>query len=311
MKTVVLCSRLLFDDSSQCVRDVLASGAASDSDVLGLVCMDSSLVAAPPVPVIPDGEASALALETAERVLVGPGVPGYLVDALVPPETDIVRVDPLAVPVRPSFDFGSSHDPSDIRAASSLEGSVILYCDDVEMDRNPFAAVQATRSLVDRGLNWVLLLEGDGAAMPDLHRYAEQILPRGRVRFLGPRPDIQNALAVADVLVSPAVRACVGRDVVLAAMMRRPVVSTGVQAMSNRVRGGVAVRPAVDSTGPLHLERLTQQDVAERVGEAMADAILAAGPTDCDAESLQRDFEEACRTLFFGRDSGEDHARAG
>jgi glycosyltransferase involved in cell wall biosynthesis len=108
----------------------------------------------------------------------------------------------------------------------------------------------ATRSLVDQGVNLLLIIVGDGELRDQLRDQCERLELGSRVRLLGARSDIAELLAGFDVFVMSSVTEGYSLALVEACAAALPCVATDVGGNTEIVRDRMSglVVPAGDPT---------------------------------------------------------------
>ena len=98
--------------------------------------------------------------------------------------------------------------------------------------------IRAAGELIRRGERFFLVLLGDGELRGDLEQLAVSLGIAGQVRFLGWRPDVARVLAACDLFCFPSHNEGMGKALVEAMAMGKPIVASNIGGIRNIVRPG-------------------------------------------------------------------------
>lgn len=161
------------------------------------------------------------------------------------------------------------------------EQRVVACFGDLITRNNPWAVIQAIKALNhergDGDPEYVGVLIGEGNNVPEIRQYSDRLLRQdGPVRFLGGRTDIGDLLAAVDVVLAPAVGRSAGHSVLDALAVGVPVVATPVGVAADpAIKDAIILVPRAieNADGPIPPMQLEQEELAERIGTAYAEAI--------------------------------------
>ncbi|MFH1885241.1 MAG: glycosyltransferase family 4 protein [Pseudomonadota bacterium] len=166
------------------------------------------------------------ALLAADQVFVNRGLDGKNLARLLPLEK-ITRVRPGITPTDFAFDPRAREE---LRGEWGAEGrpvvlSAAMFRDDVKTRGLEFL-IRACGALSDAGLDFLLVLAGDGVMRGRLEALAKRVLP-GRVRFLGRvgRERMAACYSAAEVFAFPGIRESLGMVYLEAQSCGLPVVA--------------------------------------------------------------------------------------
>ena len=133
--------------------------------------------------------------------------------------------------------------------------------------------IRACGELLRRGLNFRLIIAGDGRKKEQLQHLAEQQAP-GRVSFIGkiPRADMYRCYSAADLFVFPGIRESLGMVYLEAQSCGLPVVAFRNAGVPEAVQDGktailvplFAMEPFADAIGQL----ITDKNMRKQMGLA-------------------------------------------
>ena len=131
-------------------------------------------------------------------------------------------------------------DPGEIRTSLSLPANafVIGAVGRLTAIKGHRYLIEAVAALAPRLDNLCCILVGDGELRPDLESLAEHLGIRRRIFFLGWRADVPAIASLFDVFVFPSLNEGMGKALVEAMALGRPVVATAVGGILNLVKDG-------------------------------------------------------------------------
>jgi len=150
--------------------------------------------------------------------------------------------------------------------------------------------IEAARGVLAEHPDTVFILVGDGESAEALSSLATRLGISGNIRFLGWRPDVAEIISAVDIFVFPSLNEGMGRAVVEAMALGKPVVASRVGGIIDIVRdgeNGVLVPPAdSDELAAAIKSLLADPAERERLGqEGKRQALLY------DAERMVRRIE--------------------
>ena len=98
--------------------------------------------------------------------------------------------------------------------------------------------IDAARGVLAEHPDTVFILIGDGESAEALRSLATRLGVSGNIRFLGWRPDVAEIISVVDIFVFPSLNEGMGRAVVEAMALGKPVVASRVGGIIDIVRDG-------------------------------------------------------------------------
>ena len=98
--------------------------------------------------------------------------------------------------------------------------------------------IRAASELIRQGENIFLLLLGDGELRRDLEELTIRLDIAGHVRFLGWRPDVPRIMAVCDIFCLPSRNEGMGKVLVEAMAMGKPIIASDIGGIKDIVRSG-------------------------------------------------------------------------
>ncbi|TFG81586.1 MAG: glycosyltransferase, partial [Erysipelotrichales bacterium] len=129
----------------------------------------------------------------------------------------------------------------------------------------------AVRILKDRKEIYFVLL-GDGELGDHLRKYADEAAIARNVRFLGWRSDVATVLSAFDVFAFPSLNEGMGKAIVEAMAMGKPVIASDVGGIPDLVvhgENGLLVPPAdSEALANAVLELYENPDKRKKMGEA-------------------------------------------
>ncbi|MBP8984552.1 MAG: glycosyltransferase family 4 protein [Syntrophobacterales bacterium] len=131
--------------------------------------------------------------------------------------------------------------------------------------------IEAARGILAEWPDTVFLFLGDGELAEALRSLATRLGVSGSVRFLGWRPDVAEILPAVDMFVFPSLNEGMGRAVVEAMALGKPVVASRVGGIIDIVRdgeNGILVSPAdADELAAAIKLLISDPATRERLGE--------------------------------------------
>jgi colanic acid/amylovoran biosynthesis glycosyltransferase len=205
---------------------------------------------------------------------------------------DWPRIHVVRVGVSPMF---LAHGPAPIPAAPRL-----VNIGRIVEQKGQSILVQAAAALRDRGLEFELVIVGDGPMRGEMERLIDQFDLRGRVRIVGylNSQGVLEELLNARALVLPSFAEGLPGVFFEAMALGRPVISTSIAGHSELIEPGVngwlvpagAVEPLVDAM----TEALTTEPAElERMGRAGAARVAERHDGDTEVRKLVALFAEA------------------
>lgn len=132
--------------------------------------------------------------------------------------------------------------------------------------------LRAAAAILEDRKDIYFVLLGDGELREALHSYAEQSAILRYVKFLGWRSDVASALSAFDVFVFPSLNEGMGKAVVEAMAMGKPVIASDIGGIPDLVvqgKNGLLVPPAQSpALAQAVLELYGNPDKRARMGEA-------------------------------------------
>ena len=101
-------------------------------------------------------------------------------------------------------------------------------------------------SQINKKLNVILLVIGDGYLRENLEQQAKQSGISNRIKFLGFRNDIAEILSILDIFILPSINEGMGRTLVEAMFLSKPIIATNVGGIPDLVKNdksGILVPP--------------------------------------------------------------------
>jgi glycosyltransferase involved in cell wall biosynthesis len=127
-----------------------------------------------------------------------------------------------------------------LESKRSSEGPVVIgIVARVAKEKNHFNLLRASRLLADKGLNFRLMVVGDGPLMSEVAAMTDKLGIHDKVSFLGVRNDIPELLREMDVFVLPSFTEGTPLTILEAMACRLPVVATAVGGNTEVVEHGV------------------------------------------------------------------------
>ncbi|MDI6757371.1 MAG: glycosyltransferase [Endomicrobiia bacterium] len=119
------------------------------------------------------------------------------------------------------------------------------------------------------------LVVGDGSLKPRLEDIARRLGVGGRVIFAGARDDVYDMLNAMDFYVQPSLNEGMGRTIVEAMYLAKPIVATFVQGIPDLIRDGetgLLSPPAnPDALAAAVVRLMNDKTLASRIGRAALD----------------------------------------
>ena len=98
--------------------------------------------------------------------------------------------------------------------------------------------IRAASECIGRGERILLLLLGEGERRRDLEELARGLGIAEHVRFLGWRPDVAGVMAAVDIFCLPSLNEGMGKVLVEAMAMGKPIVASAIGGIPDLVRPG-------------------------------------------------------------------------
>lgn len=131
--------------------------------------------------------------------------------------------------------------------------------------------IEAVARLVNVMPNLILLVVGNGPLKKDLEIQVKRLKINARVRFLGLRDDIPELLSILDLFVLPSINEGMGRALVVAMALGKPVVAARVGGIPDVVidgQTGLLVQPKDPAAlAEAMLKLLKDKPLAKKMGE--------------------------------------------
>jgi glycosyltransferase involved in cell wall biosynthesis len=132
--------------------------------------------------------------------------------------------------------------------------------------------LRAAAGILKQRKDIFFVLLGDGELRDDLRNYARQEAILQNVRFLGWRSDVASVLSAFDIFVFPSLNEGMGKAVVEAMAMGRPVIASDIGGIPDLVvhgENGLLVPPAdSEALAQAILDLYENPDKRKRMGEA-------------------------------------------
>lgn len=187
--------------------------------------------------------------------------------ALLGPVADRARVIPNGIPAL-------AGDAARVRAELALRADELLVLAVGNMYHNKaHRLLLEALSRLPAELPWRVAIAGrEEEATPELRAFVAAQRWEGRAHILGPRHDVADLLAAADVWTMPSLREALPMSLLEAMICGTPVVASRVGGIPEAVRDGVEgllVPPGdVDALADALRRLLTDAELRRRVGEA-------------------------------------------
>jgi teichuronic acid biosynthesis glycosyltransferase TuaC len=174
---------------------------------------------------------------------------------------------------------------SDQRAARATlsiptETKVLLYVGRIEPQKGLHELIDAFAAFAEAQPHSMLVVVGEGTAVPDLQQHAARTVKAGNVRFTGPVPPLHVAqwMAAADVFVLPSYAEGCPNVILEALSCGRPVVASAVGGIPDMVNAecGILVPP---------------RD-AVALAKALTEAVRRSWDTETIARHFSRDWSQ-------------------
>jgi glycosyltransferase involved in cell wall biosynthesis len=158
--------------------------------------------------------------------------------------------------------------------------------------------LEAARRLAAQGVDFELVLAGDGELRPELDALIAQYALAGKVRITGwiSGPQVREAILAARTLVLASFAEGLPVVIMEAMALRRPVIATAVGGIPELVLAGENgwLVPAGDPealAGTMLRCLDTPADAITRMGEAARECVLARHDADVEAKKLEQLFQ--------------------
>lgn len=130
--------------------------------------------------------------------------------------------------------------------------------------------ISAAKMIVEEIDKTVFVIVGDGYLKFELERYAEALGVRKDIIFTGWRADSSDILCLFDIFVLPSLNEGMGRVIIEAMALGKPIVASSVGGIIDLVRNGengILVPPRdSDALGNAILQLIRNKDLAEELG---------------------------------------------
>jgi glycosyltransferase involved in cell wall biosynthesis len=131
--------------------------------------------------------------------------------------------------------------------------------------------VSAAKKVVEEIDKTVFVLVGDGYLKLELEKHAEALGVRKNIIFTGWRSDVSEILCLFDIFVLPSLNEGMGRVIIEAMALGKPVVASSVGGIIDLVKdgeNGILVPPRdSDALGKALLQLIRNKDLAEELGK--------------------------------------------
>jgi glycosyltransferase involved in cell wall biosynthesis len=98
--------------------------------------------------------------------------------------------------------------------------------------------LRAFRKVTESFENVILLIVGDGPLMPELKKEAKNLNIEKKVLFLGERFDIENILAISDIVILSSSYEALGLSLIETMAAKKPVIGTNVEGIKEIIEHG-------------------------------------------------------------------------
>jgi len=165
--------------------------------------------------------------------------------------------------------------------------------------------IEALSRIREAVSNTHCLLVGDGEERPALEKRVEQLGLREWVTFAGHREGVADFLSVLDVLVVPSLNEGMGRVIVEAGFLAKPVVATDVGGIPDLIEDGVSGLLVERRRPPALAEAvkriLKDSALAEKLGRSLQAKVLDGFTADQMVEKIEHLYQELLteKGLFF------------
>jgi glycosyltransferase involved in cell wall biosynthesis len=148
--------------------------------------------------------------------------------------------------------------------------------------------IRAASELIRRGEKIFLVLLGDGELRRDLEELSLRLDIAGHVRFLGWRPDVARVMAACDIFCLPSRNEGMGKVLVEAMAMGKPIIASSIGGIPDIVRSGEngILVPASDAAAWAEAIARLCRDPEER--SRMGDAGMQMAPRYSSEEMIKR-----------------------
>jgi glycosyltransferase involved in cell wall biosynthesis len=171
-------------------------------------------------------------------------------------------MDHVRFRIAPEEKFTVIHSGVDLSRFSGAAGDISKIRQEMNLPEDAFVVgttgrltavkghihlLRAAASILKQRKDIIFLLLGDGELHDDLRNYAEREVIVRNVRFLGWRSDVASALSAFDVFVFPSLNEGMGKAIVEAMAMGKPVIASDVGGIPDLIvhgENGLLVSPA-------------------------------------------------------------------
>lgn len=182
------------------------------------------------------------------------------------------------------------YQPSEIKALLGIppEMTVVGTVGRLTLVKGQEVLIRAASELIRRGEKIFLVLLGDGELRRDLEDLSYRLDIAGYVRFLGWRPDVARVMAVCDIFCLPSRNEGMGKVLVEAMAMGKPIIASSIGGIPDMVRSGEngILVPAGDAAAWAEAIARLCRDPEER--RRMGDAGMQMAPRYGSEEMIKR-----------------------
>jgi len=134
----------------------------------------------------------------------------------------------------------ASHEPREARTRLGIppEATVVGTAGRLTPVKGQDVLIRAASECIGRGERILLLLLGEGERRRDLEELARGLGIAEHVRFLGWRPDVAGVMAAFDIFCLPSLNEGMGKVLVEAMAMGKPIVASAIGGIPDLVRPG-------------------------------------------------------------------------
>jgi glycosyltransferase involved in cell wall biosynthesis len=196
-------------------------------------------------------------------------------------------MDHVRFRIAPEEKFTVVHSGVDLNLYSGYAEDILKVRQDMDLPQDAFVVgttgrltavkghihlLRAAAGILKHRKDIYFVLLGDGELRDDLRVYADQEAIIQNVRFLGWRSDVASALSALDVFVFPSLNEGMGKAIVEAMAMGKPVIASAVGGIPDLVvhgENGLLVPPAdSEALAQAILDLYENPDKRESMGEA-------------------------------------------
>lgn len=196
-------------------------------------------------------------------------------------------IDHVRFRIAPEEKFTVIHSGVDLNRFSGAAGDISKVRQEMNLPEDAFVVgttgrltavkghihlLRAAAGILKQRKDIIFLLLGDGELHDDLRNYAEREVIARNVRFLGWRSDVASALSAFDVFVFPSLNEGMGKAIVEAMAMGKPIIASNVGGIQDLVchgENGLLVPPAdSEALANAIFDLYENPDKRRRMGEA-------------------------------------------